>query len=91
MAEIYHAINRGVDKRKIFLDEQDYMRFVHDLFEFNDEELVSTTYYKFQKIKNDVIARRKIEIPRKPRKFLVNILSFCLMPNHYHLLLTPKS
>ena len=28
--------NRGVDGRKIFLDTQDYARFVHDLYEFND-------------------------------------------------------
>ena len=86
MQTLYHTLNRGVDKRKIFLDKQDYFRFVHDLFEFNDENLVNTTFYRFRQ-SND-IARRKIE--RKPRKMLVNVLAFCLMPNHYHLLLTPK-
>jgi len=34
--ELYHVLNRGVDKRKIFLDEEDHFRFVHNLFEFND-------------------------------------------------------
>ena len=34
---IYHSYNRGVEKRDIFLDERDYLRFIHDLFEFNDQ------------------------------------------------------
>lgn len=35
--ELYHIYNRGVEKRDVFLDEKDYFRFIHDLFEFNDE------------------------------------------------------
>ncbi|MBU3925048.1 transposase [Patescibacteria group bacterium] len=81
--EIYHTLNRGVDKRKIFLDNQDYFRFVHDLFEFNDQDRVNTTFYAFNK-SNDIASRN---IKRKPRKLLVDVLAFCLMPNHYHLLL----
>ncbi len=88
MSEIYHIISRGVDKRKIFLDKQDYFRFIHDLFEFNTENRVNTTSYFFNQ-SND-IARRNIS-KHKPRKLLVDILAFCLMPNHYHLLLMPKS
>jgi putative transposase len=84
--EIVHVLNRGVDKRKIFLDEQDHFRFIHDLFEFNDVSSVNTTFYTFKR--NNDVGRRKIE--RKPRKLLVDILAFCLMPNHYHLLLTPR-
>src|SRR3989344_1424872 len=34
--EIYHVYNRGVDKRTIFMDDFDYFRFIHNLFEFND-------------------------------------------------------
>ena len=82
-------LNRGVDKRKIFLDEQDHFRFIHDLFEFNDVNSVNTTFYAFKRKYND-IRRRKIEKERKPRKMLVDILAFCLMSNHYHLLLTPR-
>lgn len=84
MPEIYHILNRGIDKRKIFLDKQDYFRFIHDLFEFNDQKILNTTFRNFQKgIMNDV--RR-----RTSRKLLVDIHAFCLMPNHYHLLISPK-
>lgn len=90
MLQIYHVLSRGVDQRKIFMDDQDRFRFIHDLFEFNDEAPANTSSYHFYKKKQsgDVL-RRQIE--RKPRKFLVEILAFCLMPNHYHLLLIPKT
>jgi len=86
--ELIHTLNRGVDKRKIFLDRQDYFRFIHDLFEFNDQEWVNTTFYRFRQ-SND-IASRKINVDRRPRKLLVNVHAFALMPNHYHLLLSQK-
>ena len=82
---IYHVLNRGVDKRTIFLDKTDHYRFVHDLFEFNDENLTFNSRYSFSHNSID-IGRRYI----KPRKLLVDILAFCLMPNHYHLLIKPR-
>jgi len=89
MSEIFHILNRGVDKRKIFMDEKDHFRFIHDLFEFNDQAPANTTFHIFRKY--NVIARRKFEIAeKKPRKLLVEIHAFCLMPNHFHLLLTSK-
>jgi len=84
--EVYHIVNRGVDKRKIFLDKEDYLRFIHDLYEFNDEEPAGYTYYYFNKYR-DV---RRPDIEKKKRKRIVDLLAFCLMPNHYHLLLIPK-
>jgi putative transposase len=88
MAEIYHILSRGVDKRKIFLEEKDYLRFVHDLFEFNDQEAALNIGHRF---KNQYIDLRSqyINEKRRRRKFLVKILAFCLMPNHYHLILSP--
>jgi len=91
MSQIYHVLSRGVDKRKIFLDDKDRFRFVHDLFEFNDEAPVSNSSYHFYR-NSIVTARRYIDDKeRKPRKLLVDIHAFCLMPNHYHLLLSPRA
>ncbi len=87
--ELTHCLSRGVDKRKIFLDDQDRFRFVHDLFEFNDQERVNTTFYAFQR-SND-IASRKIRVEKRARKLLVDIHAFCIMSNHYHLLLSPRT
>ena len=85
--EIYHILNRGVDKRKIFLDEQDYFRGIHDLYEFNDINKVNNLTHFFRKEYKDV-GRPYIE--KKEREMLVDILAFCFMPNHYHLLVTPR-
>lgn len=74
--EIYHVLNRGVDKRKVFMDEKDYVRFVHDLFVFNDKNATL----------NYILQKRQAE---RPRELLVHIHAFCLMPNHYHILLSP--
>ena len=86
MSEIYHVLNRGVDKRKIFMDDKDYYRFIHDLFEFNDQQRVQSNFYRFN-AKSHAVGVREIR-PRE-RKLLVKIHAFCLMPNHYHLLLSP--
>jgi len=84
MNDIYHVLSRGVDKRKIFLNKQDYFRFVHNLFVLNNQDVVYTTHY------NKTVDLRCPQIQKKPRKLLVNIHVFCLMPNHYHLLLSPR-
>lgn len=34
--ELYHVLNRGVEGRDLFLDSQDYVRFIHNLYQFND-------------------------------------------------------
>src|SRR3989344_1209243 len=36
--EVYHVFNRGVDKREIFLKNQDYLRFILALYILNDAE-----------------------------------------------------
>lgn len=80
---IYHICNRGVEGRNIFRDDNDRFRFIHDLFEFNDTENAPNFRYKFHEI-------RSHEIRKRPRKLLVHVLAFCLMPNHFHLLLEQK-
>ncbi len=73
----YHIYNRGVDKRKIFLDKNDYIRFLHDLYEFNDEN-PAIQYSRVGGLASNILQKRK--------KF-VEIICFCQMPNHYHLIL----
>lgn len=79
--DIYHILNRGVEKRKIFLDEEDYFRFRDDLKDFNDKKCVAMSHYD----------RHKFNLARRvPSDELVDILCVCLMPNHYHILAREK-
>jgi len=74
---------RGVEKRVIFPEKEDYFRFIHDLFEFNDENAVGDAFRK--NIPRTVLG--KVRTIKEKRRLLVEILTFCLMPNHFHLLL----
>ena len=74
--EWYHVLNRGVDKREIVLDDTDRARFLHDLFTFNDQQ--ATINFKLSEKREQ----------QRPRKLLVRLHAFCLMGNHYHLLLS---
>ena len=86
--EIYHIYNRGVEKRKIFSETSDYLRFVHDLYEFNNEEpAINLTYHIGY-------SHKEVGLPKFERergKPLVDIMAFCLMPNHFHLMLRQKT
>lgn len=72
----WHVLNRGVEKRMIALDDKDRARFVHDLYEFNN---VSNVNPNHRILKN---------LSDTKRNTLVSIHAWCLMPNHYHLLLS---
>ncbi|MBI5147561.1 MAG: transposase [Parcubacteria group bacterium] len=86
--KIYHIYNRGVDKRNVFLDNDDYLRFIHDLFEFNDVAPALNLAYYLGKNQSKEVGLPNIKRP--PRKLLVELLIFCLMPNHIHLLMRQK-
>lgn len=86
--EIYHVYNRGVEKRKIFLNDKDHLRFIHDLFEFNDQEpALNLNYYFNRQSQSMEVKLPYINPERNKRKFLVELQAFCLMPNHFHLML----
>lgn len=82
---LYHALNRGVEGRNLFLDSSDYIRFIHDLYEFND----ATPAQAFPR-RTANVGHTMSYIKRK-REQLVDIHGWCLMKNHYHLLLSERT
>lgn len=82
---IYHVYNRGVEKRDVFLNEGDYYRFVHHLYELNNSKPVRNVQYFLNHKSGNVEARKLFGIQK--RDVLVEILVFTLMPNHFHLML----
>ncbi len=79
IAEFYHVYNRGNDKRNIFLDDADYRRFVKLLFLCNGNSPV---------IFKTIQAANPFRFKRGPQ--LVDFGAYCLMPNHFHLLVKEK-
>ena len=51
----YHIYNRGVDKRKIFMDEKDYVRFLVSMREFNRTEPIESLY-RLSKLRQECTA-----------------------------------
>ena len=83
LSEFYHLYNRGVDRRVIFENAQDYKRFLVYLRLLNDEGSV--------RVNNIFTSDKSVaEIYNIEQKSpLVAIGAYCLMPNHFHLLVTP--
>lgn len=82
----YHIYNRGVEKRNIFQDEQDYGVFLSYLKEYLTPKNEKEIY--FQLSNPNISPKEKDKLLRLLRmnNFFgeIKLLSYCLMPNHLH-------
>lgn len=74
--EYFHIYNRGNDKRTLFHNNSDYQYFLNLLFLVNSEK-----NFKVRDLKDIYSVERG--------KQLVSIGAYCVMPNHFNILLTP--
>ncbi len=84
---VYHIYNRGVNRTKIFLDDRDRFRFLANLMYY-----LKRGHYPgyVPAIKSNAALKKFQELKkRKPKtgEGVVDLLCYCLMPNHFHLLL----
>jgi len=81
----YHIYNRGVEKRQIFMDERDYKVFLSYFKVALSDELPEED--KEEALSEIEEARlRRLNLSDK-----VDLLAYCLMPNHFHLLIFQKN
>lgn len=82
--EYYHVYNRGTARQPVFLSKRDYERFIFTL-----------SYYHFLKIPLKLSRFLQLPMDRRnsflreldqEKEKLVEIISFVLLPNHFHLL-----
>lgn len=82
--EVYHVFNRGINRQPTFLKKKDYAR-----------ALLTLNYYRFD---NPPLSLSKFLVKNEEEKKSlkdkllsgeknVEIISYCLMPNHFHLVL----
>lgn len=89
----YHLYNRGVEKRLIFLDQQDYTVFLSYLKDYllpKDEDRLrdqlsdpNTSY----KEKDKILKRLRLNNFYEE----ITLLAYALMPNHFHFFIKQKS
>jgi putative transposase len=85
----YHIYNRGTEKRSIFLNKKDYERFMRAMFLFQWGNNVRNIFRLSAKLEQP---GRLLNILQDVQEQLtgerlVRIICFCLMPNHFHLLI----
>lgn len=72
----YHLFNRGVEKRDIFSLKEDYQHFLETLF-----------YYQFGNPKPSLSTHKRFKlVDFENNQKIIEINTYCLMPNHFHLL-----
>lgn len=83
--EIYHVTNRGIASQPVFTNKRDYHRFLETMQYYQNRE----TPIRFSKFLTLSVEERNriLENLKKQKDFMVEFISFCLMPNHFHLLL----
>ncbi|MBI2338674.1 transposase [Candidatus Daviesbacteria bacterium] len=76
IGEYYHLYNRGLEKQNLFTSNREFSRFIEAIF-----------YYQIQNPKPKFSMRNGPKMfPVDESKKIVDILCYCLMPNHFHLL-----
>lgn len=82
--EFYHVFNRGIALQPVFLNKRDY-----------EQAILGLSYYRFAKPPFKLSRFKSLSLEKKNNVLdslnkngdsLVKIISFVLMPNHFHLL-----
>jgi len=84
IGEYYHIYNRGVEKRDIFNDNNDCDRFLKLLFLCNSRKSVHIV----DMFRKNLSLYDILEFNRGDT--LVDIIAYCLMPNHFHLVIKER-
>lgn len=88
----YHLYNRGVEKRVIFLDNQDYSVFLLYLKQYllpkNERSLQEKLANKDTSIAEKDKILKLIRLNNFSKE--LSLLAYCLIPNHFHFLVKQK-
>ncbi|PSO45927.1 MAG: hypothetical protein BRC25_00345 [Parcubacteria group bacterium SW_6_46_9] len=81
--EVYHIYNRGNQKQTLFYTERDYIRMLFLMLMFQSPK-------RFRNIKRRVNYFEdgndfKIDADKVIKNRFVELINFCIMPNHFHL------
>jgi len=79
IGEWYHCYSRGVDRRIVYESDDDYQRFLGTLYVSNDTHATHRDNFKHLSYQ-DLLQLERADP-------LVAIGAYCLMPNHFHLLI----
>lgn len=74
--QVYHVFNRGVEKRDVFTDKREYAHFL-EAAEYYQQVSPLTKFSQADEGERENLSDNK----------LIEVIAYCLMPNHFHFLL----
>ena len=81
--EYYHICNRAVNKQTIFHDTGDYFRFLFLILYFQSPMV----FQQLGRLVKDFVLSRALDIKGEVvKKRKIELVAFCIMPNHFHLI-----
>src|SRR3989338_7761661 len=90
--EYYHIYNRGMQKQPIFENDKDRLRFLFLLFVFQGKNSIKNISREIKQNVQSSTLHIKPELEKEILKNrTVELINFCLMPNHFHLQVSYKS
>ena len=86
--QIYHIFNRSIDRKPIFIHQKENQRAFNTLsfYRFSDIPVRLSYFLTWSAERKDQLLKEL----EKNKNYLVKVLCFCLMPNHFHFLLSQE-
>src|SRR3989338_4218198 len=85
----YHIYNCGVGKTKTYISSNDYERFLETVVYYLRKQKMP--FSQFTDLKNEDEENYLEKNPITSDNRRLHILAYCLMPNHFHFLISPES
>ena len=82
IGEYYHIYNRGNSKQLLFIDDEDYDRFMKLLYLCNSTKSIV--------FRDDIIEKKIDAFDFNRGETIVSIGAWVLMPNHFHIYITQR-
>ncbi len=84
-SQIYHVFNRSIAGQTIFSVQKDYQRFIDviNYYRFDNLPIRYSHYKRLTQGQRDLFNDEFLT----NNKSIIHIVSYCVMPNHFHLLL----
>ncbi|HEY4474096.1 MAG TPA: transposase [Candidatus Paceibacterota bacterium] len=86
IGEYHHLYNRGVHKMTIFRDKADYIKFLFSILYLQSPILIPNSFRIINAFSPDGFPFALEEQEQIVKARFVELVAFCIMPNHFHLL-----
>lgn len=85
--DYYHIFNKGVNEEKIFIDDEDRVRFLFLITHFQSPiQIYNVNWYTQSFMKKNSFSTKKERVDHLLKRRHVELVAFVLMPNHFRIL-----